>query len=82
MVGPPSRPRIVDLPGVKEHALGERGLARVDVGGDADVAYFCQALHADCFLTLHRGRPIQAGPDRVRLSYCPVSRDAVEAIGG
>src|SRR5205823_4598100 len=29
---------LVDLAGVEQHAFGDGGLARVDVGGDADVA--------------------------------------------
>ena len=33
---------LVDLAGVEEDALGRRGLARVDVGDDADVAYVCK----------------------------------------
>ena len=38
--------------GVVEHPLGKRGLARVDVGGDADVADVSQIFHDPGTLSL------------------------------
>ena len=35
----------VDAAGVVEHALGESRLARVDVGGDADIPIVSQVFH-------------------------------------
>jgi hypothetical protein len=35
----------VDLSRIEEDALGEGGLARVDVGADSDVANVAQSIH-------------------------------------
>ena len=50
----------VDLAGEFENALGGRGLARIDVGENADVAVFGEVLHA-CGVLLSCGRRVRAG---------------------
>src|SRR6185312_2499688 len=48
---------LVDLPGVVEDAFGDGGLARVDVGGDTDVANLGQvACHDIPFSSKHETR--------------------------
>lgn len=52
---------LVDSPGVVEDALGERGLARVDVSRDPDVAELLHGFLPPWILIILRSRQIAGG---------------------
>ena len=60
----------VDAAAVVEHPLGQGGLPRVDVGGDADIAMVFQAFHGTNFVDSNHGNPVAAsgngiGPEKI-----------------
>ncbi len=50
----------VDTAAIVEHPLGQGGLPRIDVGGDADIAMVCQAFHGTNFVDSNHGNPAAA----------------------